>query len=76
MKTVAEVNAYAFSQAPSYYRLPDDGATFKCTDCGQRDRTQFVKFYTPEKISQVVHLECLQCGTEPNRFKDLGVYPL
>lgn len=55
-----EQNERAQEVAPSFLHIPDDGADFHCSICGEHGRKGFVKPFTPDgKMHYACHLECL-----------------
>jgi hypothetical protein len=47
-------------QAPSYFKLKDDGADFHCEECGKEGRKDFVATYTPDgKLHRATCLDCI-----------------
>lgn len=61
---------------PVYWRLPDDGALFKCAECEQRFKhDKVILTQIPKDDSRTVL--CLEC-VDPYWLeiaKDLGIYP-
>lgn len=46
---------------PSYFKIKPDGATFKCSKCGQRDNEEFIKVFTSDQKTHfgVIHTACI-----------------
>lgn len=56
-------NDKAQSLSPSYMRLPDDGAEYRCHVCGKlKPHTEVIKPFTPD--GKVHYAQCLDC-TDP-----------
>ena len=54
--------AEAKRQAPSYFVLKDDGADFRCAECGKKGRVGFIVTYTPD--GEHHFSTCLDCIDE------------
>ena len=75
MNELAKIEA-AKKLAPSYLKLKDDGADFKCNECGLSQKSTkakpFVVIYTPDGVRHsAVHLECLDKDWVKNA-RDMG----